>query len=55
MVSNNNSILHLLAEDNYILSTKDLEGKATKRRKNNSPTQINDGSSDTSSTVKEKK
>jgi spore germination cell wall hydrolase CwlJ-like protein len=44
----------LSAEDNYILSTKDLEGKASKRRKNNSPIVINDGSSDTSSTVKEK-
>ena len=54
MVNQYNSILPLSAEDNYILSTKDLEGKANERRKNNSPTVINDGSSDTSSTVKEK-
>jgi hypothetical protein len=55
VVNQYNSILPLTAEDNYILSTKSLEGKANKRRKNNSPTKINDGSSDTSSTVKEKK
>jgi hypothetical protein len=55
MVDNNNSCLPLSAEDNYILSTKDLEGKATKRRNKHSQAIINDGSSDTSSTVKEKK
>jgi len=54
VVAQYNSTLPLTTEDNYILSTKHLEGKANKRRKNNSPTVINDGSSDTSSTVKEK-
>ena len=52
----NNSTLPLSAEDNYILSTKDLEGKAHNLRRNaNSQTLTNDGTSDTSSSVKETK
>jgi spore germination cell wall hydrolase CwlJ-like protein len=56
MVTHNNSILPLSAEDNYILSTKGLVGKAHNlRRKQDSQTKNNDGTSNTSSSVKEKK
>jgi hypothetical protein len=56
MVWDNNSILPGNTEDNYILSTKSLVGKANFYRRNgNSHTSINDGTSDTSSSVKEKK
>ena len=56
MPNQNNSILPLSAEDNYILSTKSLEGKANNlRRKNNSQAINYDGTSDTSSSVKETK
>jgi len=52
----NNSILPGNTDDNYILSTKGLVGnKATLRRNGNSQTLTNDGTSDTSSSVKEKK
>jgi hypothetical protein len=50
----NNSILPLSAEDNYILSTKSLVGKANNLRRNQNSQAINyDGTSDTSSSVKE--
>jgi len=50
------SILPLILEDNYILSPKGLEDKtANLRRNGNSQTLTNDGTSDTSSSVKEKK
>ena len=56
MVTHNNSILPRVTEDNYILSTKGLVDKAYFHRRNrDSQTIINDGTSDTSSTVKEKK
>ena len=57
MVTHNNSILPRDTEDNYILSTKSLEGKAKNflRRKKDSQAKINDGTSDTSSSVKETK
>jgi spore germination cell wall hydrolase CwlJ-like protein len=56
MVTNNNSILPLTTEDNYILSPKGLGYKtANLRRNSNSHTSTNDGTSDTSSSVKEKK
>jgi spore germination cell wall hydrolase CwlJ-like protein len=56
MVTNNNSILPCNTEDNYILSTKGLVDKAYFHRRNrDSQTIINDGTSDTSSSVKEKK
>jgi len=52
----NNSILPGHTEDNYILSVKGLAGKAINfRRKNNSQTSTHDGTSDTSSSVKETK
>jgi len=56
MVTHNNSILPRSTEDNYILSTKGLVGKANFHRRNrDSHAIINDGTSDTSSSVKEKK
>jgi hypothetical protein len=56
MVTNNNSILPRDTEDNYILSTKGLEGNGLFLRRNgNSQAINNDGTSDTSSSVKEKK
>ena len=56
MVTNNNSILPRVTEDNYILSTKGLVDKAYFHRRNrDSQAIINDGTSDTSSSVKEKK
>ena len=56
MVTNNNSILPPATEDNYILSTKGLVDKAYFHRRNrDSQAIINDGTSDTSSSVKEKK
>jgi spore germination cell wall hydrolase CwlJ-like protein len=55
MITNNNSILPLSAEDNYILSTKGSSGKATFYRRNKNSQITNDGTSDTSSSVKEKK
>jgi len=52
----NNSILLTDTEDNYILSPKGLEDKpANLRRNRNSQTLTNDGTSDTSSSVKETK
>jgi spore germination cell wall hydrolase CwlJ-like protein len=54
--NHNKSILPQHTDDNYILSTKDLVGKAYNLRRNsNSQTLTNDGTSDTSSSVKEKK
>jgi len=54
MVTHNNSILPLSAEDNYILSTKGLVDKAHNLRRNkDSQIKNNDGTSDTSSSVKE--
>jgi hypothetical protein len=54
MVTHNNSILPLSAEDNYILSTKGLADKAHNLRRNkDSQIKNNDGTSDTSSSVKE--
>ena len=56
MVTNNNSILPCNTEDNYILSTKGLVDKAYFHRRNrDSQAIINDGTSDTSSSVKQKK
>ena len=56
MITHNNSCLPRDTEDNYILSTKGLVDKAYFHRRNrDSQTIINDGTSDTSSTVKEKK
>ena len=56
MPNHNKSILPQHTDDNYILSTKDLVGKAYNLRRNsNSQTLTNDGTSDTSSSVKEKK
>jgi len=56
MIAHNNSILPRNAEDNYILSTKGLVGKANFSRRNRDSHAItNDGTSDTSSSVKEKK
>ena len=56
MVTHNNSILPPATEDNYILSTKGLVDKAYFHRRNrDSQSIINDGTSDTSSSVKEKK
>ena len=56
MVAHNNSILPLSTEDNYILSTKGLEGKANFFRRNGNSQAMNyDGTSDTSSSVKETK
>ena len=56
MVTNNNSILPRVTEDNYILSTKGLVDKAYFHRRNrDSQAIINDGTSDTSSSVKETK
>jgi len=54
MVTHNNSILPRDTEDNYILSTKTLDGNTYKLRRNgNSQAINNDGTSDTSSSVKE--
>lgn len=50
----NNSILHTHTEDNYILSTKGSSGEATNSRRNKNSQNNNDGTSDTSSSVKEK-
>ena len=56
MVTHNNSILPHSTEDNYILSTKGLAANGLFLRRNgNSQTNNNDGTSDTSSSVKEKK
>jgi len=56
MVTHNNSILPRDTEDNYILSTKSLLGKANILRRNVNSQSINhDGTSDTSSSVKETK
>ena len=55
MVAQNNSILPCDTGDNYILSTKSLLGKANFYRRNNNSPNHRDGTSDTSSTVKEKK
>jgi spore germination cell wall hydrolase CwlJ-like protein len=55
MVTNNNSILPPATEDNYILSTKSLLGKAKFYRRNKDSQNNHDGTSDTSSSVKEKK
>jgi len=59
MPIHNNSFLHTDTEDNYILSTKVLEDIKQKanltRRDNNSHITNRDGTSDTSSSVKEKK
>jgi N-acetylmuramoyl-L-alanine amidase len=56
MVTHNNSILPPSTDDNYILSTKGLVDKANFHRRNrDSHAIINDGTSDTSSSVKEKK
>ena len=59
MFYQNNSVLPRRTEDNYILSPKGLEDTKRKakilRRNSNSQTLTNDGSSDTSSSVKEKK
>jgi hypothetical protein len=56
MISNhNNSILHTETEDNYILSPKGLGRSANTRRKEDSLTILIDGTSDTSSSVKETK
>jgi len=56
MVTHNNSILLTDTEDNYILSPKGLgDIKANLRRYRNSHTLTNDGTSDTSSSVKETK
>ena len=56
MIAHNNSILPRDSEDNYILSTKGLVDKANfSRRNRDSQTINNDGTSDTSSSVKEKK
>ena len=52
----NNSCLPIHTDDNYILSAKGLEDEtANLRRNGNSQTLTNDGTSDTSSSVKEKK
>jgi len=56
MIAHNNSCLPPRIEDNYILSTKGLVGKANFSRRNQDSHAItNDGTSDTSSSVKEKK
>ena len=59
MPFHNNSCLHTDTEDNYILSTKvlvDIKQKANLTRRDNNSQIINrDGTSDTSSSVKEKK
>jgi spore germination cell wall hydrolase CwlJ-like protein len=56
MVAQNNSILPLSAEDNYILPTTGLVNTAhNTRRKQHSPAIKHDGTSDTSSSVKETK
>ena len=56
MVTHNNSILPQHTEDNYILSTKGLvDNGLFLRRNSNSQAINNDGTSDTSSSVKEKK
>jgi len=59
MPFHNNSCLHTDTEDNYILSTEVLVNKKQQanitRRNVNSQTINRDGTSDTSSSVKEKK
>lgn len=54
MVTYNNSILHSDTEDNYILPPKDLGAeRILLRRSKDSQRLVNDGGSDTSSSVKE--
>ena len=54
MVTHNNSILHSDTEDNYILPPKDLGAeRILLRRSKDSQRLVNDGTSDTSSSVKE--
>ena len=54
MVTHNNSILHSDTEDNYILPPKDLGAeRILLRRSRDSQRLVNDGTSDTSSSVKE--
>ena len=54
MVTHNNSILPSVSEDNYILSPKGFGAKVFSTRRNkDSQRLINDGGSDTSSSVKE--
>ena len=54
MVTHNNSILHSDTEDNYILPPKDLGAeRILLRRSKDSHRLVNDGTSDTSSSVKE--
>ena len=54
MVTHNNSILHNSTEDNYILPPKDLGAeRILLRRSKDSQRLVNDGGSDTSSSVKE--
>lgn len=54
MVTHNNSILHSDTEDNYILPPKDLGAeRILLRRSKDSQRLVNDGGSDTSSSVKE--
>jgi hypothetical protein len=54
MVAHNNSILPSVSEDNYILSPKGLGAKVFSTRRNKDRQRlINDGGSDTSSSVKE--
>lgn len=53
MVAQYNSILHDDSDDNYILSPKGLGGKANFLRRMNNSQNNHDGTSDTSSSVKE--
>ena len=55
MTKYKHSVFPLETEDNYILSTKSLLGKAKFYRRNKDSQNNNDGTSDTSSSVKEKK
>jgi len=55
MVAHNNSILPGHSDDNYILSAKGLADTAQFLRRNNNSQMNHDGTSDTSSSVKEKK
>jgi len=55
MVAHNNSILPGRSDDNYILSAKGLADTAQFLRRNNNSQMNHDGTSDTSSSVKEKK
>ena len=54
MTKYKHSVFPLETEDNYILSTKGLLGTAHINRRNKNSQNINDGTSDTSSSVKEK-